>query len=285
MQFSEKFALENSPFFTPSDFRETLDGGQSFRWKEIAKNAFEGVFEDVASRLILEQNGRVSAQILKGADKKTAAKKIAEFLDSGRDYQAITKSHPDPRVRAAAKKFPTLRILRQTPREAIICFICSSSKRIVQIKQCVGYLAEYLGDEIAPGFHALPSFEKIARASDEVLKSCKLGFRAAYLKKTAQKILSDKFDPENLREMPYADAKKYLLTLSGVGEKVADCILLFGAAKFEAFPVDTWISKSMASLYNLKSPKESRAFAAAKFGKNAGYIQQLLFADIRGSNP
>ncbi|MBR6388668.1 MAG: hypothetical protein IKS15_00905 [Opitutales bacterium] len=284
MTFSEKLSLPNSPFFTPADFAETLDGGQSFRWKKIGENAFEGVFEDIAARLILEADGKVSAQILNGADKKSAIKKIEEFLDFGRDYSAITKNHPDPRVRAAAKKFPTLRILRQTPREAIICFICSSSKRIVQIKQCVGYLSEYLGEEIAPGFHALPSFEKIAEAPDEVLKSCKLGFRAAYLKRSAQKILADKFDPENLREMPYAEAKKYLLTLSGIGEKVADCILLFGAAKFEAFPVDTWISKSMASLYSLKSPKDARAFAAAQFGKNAGYIQQLLFADIR-SNP
>ncbi|MBR4597214.1 MAG: hypothetical protein IKO42_02325 [Opitutales bacterium] len=284
MPFSEKFALENSPFFTPSDFRETLDGGQSFRWRQVEKNTFEGVFENVAARLILEGSGKVSAQILKGADKKSAAKKIAEFLDFERDYASIVKSCADPRVKAAAKKFPTLRILRQTPREAIICFICSSSKRIVQIKQCVGLLSKYLGDEIAPNFHALPSFEKIANAPDEVLKSCKLGFRAAYLKRAAQKILADKFDPESLREMPYPEAKKYLLTLSGVGEKVADCILLFGAAKFEAFPVDTWISKSMASLYSLKSPKDARAFASAQFGANAGYIQQLLFADIR-ANP
>lgn len=281
MIFTAPIAIKNSPYFLPSDFNETLDGGQSFRWYKIQENTFEGVFENIVARLILSEDGKVFAQVPKNSDKKKCAKKIAAFLDSERDYTSITKNHTDPKVRAAAKKFPTLRILRQTPHETIICFICSSSKRIVQIKQCVRLLSEKLGDEIAPNFYSLPSFEKIAQAPTEILRECKLGFRANYLKRTAQKIVDDKFDPETLRQMPYIDAKKYLLTLSGIGEKVADCILLFGAAKFEAFPVDTWISKSMASLYNLKTPKDARAFATKKFGANAGYIQQLLFANIR----
>lgn len=284
MNFSVPFEIENSPFFLPSDFKETLDGGQSFRWREVGENAFEGVFEDIAARLLLNGHGKVCAQVPEGFDQKKCAKKIADFLDAERDYAKITKNHKDERVAKAAKRFPTLRILRQTPQEAIICFICSSSKRIVQIKQCVSLLSEKLGDEITPNFHALPNFEKIADAPIEILRDCKLGFRADYLKRTAQKIVSDKFNPESLREMPYQEAKKYLLSLSGVGEKVADCILLFGAAKFEAFPVDTWISKSMAALYDLKTPKDARAFASKQFGANAGYIQQLLFADIR-SNP
>lgn len=284
MNFSAPFEIENSPFFLPSDFKETLDGGQSFRWKEVGENAFEGVFEDIAARLLLNGRGKVCAQVPEGFDQEKCAKKIADFLDAERDYAKITKNHKDERVAKAAKRFPTLRILRQTPQEAIICFICSSSKRIVQIKQCVSLLSEKLGAEIAPNFHALPTFEKIAKAPIEILRDCKLGFRADYLKRTAQKIVSDKFNPESLREMPYQEAKKYLLSLSGVGEKVADCILLFGAAKFEAFPVDTWISKSMAALYDLKTPKDARTFASKQFGANAGYIQQLLFADIR-SNP
>ncbi len=281
MKFCAPFPVENSPFFTPTDFKETLDGGQSFRWNEVEENVFEGVFENIFARLILNTDGEVLAQIPSGQNKKIASQKIADFLDANRSYAAITQNHPDTKVRAAAKSFPTLRILRQTPQEAIICFICSSSKRIIQIKQCVKLLSEKLGDEIAPNHYTLPSFKKIASSPLEILKDCKLGFRASYLHKTAQKIVEDKFDPENLRTMDYQDAKKYLLSLSGVGEKVADCILLFGAAKFEAFPVDTWISKSMASLYNLKTPKDARAFAAKKFGKNAGYIQQLLFANIR----
>ncbi|MBO6102940.1 MAG: hypothetical protein J6P03_06765 [Opitutales bacterium] len=273
--------LKNSPLFTPRDFAETLDGGQSFRWNKIGESAYEGVFENIAARLALAENGLVKASLPKSINADIAAEKIAEFLDYKRDYQKIIASQTDSKALAAAKNFPTLRILRQTPAEAIICFICSSSKRITQIKQCVALLSQNLGDEICEGFRALPSLQKIADAPDETLKACKLGFRAAYLKKTAQKILSDNFDPNSLIETPYPEAKKYLLTLSGIGEKVADCILLFGAAKFEAFPVDTWISKAMANMYGLKSPSHTRAFAAQKFGKYAGYVQQLIFADIR----
>lgn len=273
--------LCGSPFFTARDFREVLDGGQAFRWDRFAENSYEGVFGNIAVRLSLDEDGRVCAALPEGFDEASAHARIADYLDFGRDYGKILKSQADLHVAKAAKRFPTLRILRQNPREAIICFICSSSKRIVQIKQCVRLLAENLGEKITDSHFATPTFEAIAEADDEILKSCKLGFRAAYLKKSARKILADKFDPQELVEMPYEKAKKYLLSLSGVGEKVADCILLFGAAKFEAFPVDTWISKSMAELYGLDNPKSARAFAAQKFGENAGYIQQLLFAKVR----
>lgn len=273
--------LEDSPFFTQRDFAETFDGGQSFRFYETQDSCFEGVFENQVVRVKLGENGKILASFPAQNDFQKSKLALLNFVDFKRDYSQIIASQNDEKVLAAAKEFPTLRILRQSPQEAIICFICSSSKRIVQIKQCVKLLADNLGEPICEGFSQLPSFEKIANASDEVLKSCKLGFRASYLKKTAQKIVNDKFDPESLRQMPYLDAKKYLLTLTGVGEKVADCILLFGAAHFEAFPVDTWISKAMAALYNLKNPKDSRNFASQKFGANAGYIQQILFAKIR----
>ncbi len=273
--------LCNSPFFTERDFRELLDGGQAFRWNRISDNTYEGVFENIAARLSLDSEGKVCAALPEGFDEDSALIRIEDYLDFGRDYEKILKSQTDPHVVEAAKHFPTLRILRQNPREAIICFICSSSKRIVQIKQCVHLLSENLGEKITDSHFATPTFEAIAEADDEILKACKLGFRAAYLKKSARKILADKFEPQELIEMPYEKAKKYLLSLSGVGEKVADCILLFGAAKFEAFPVDTWISKSMAELYGLDNPKSARGFAAEKFGENAGYIQQLLFAKVR----
>lgn len=273
--------LPASPHFTPEDFAETLDGGQSFRWTRIDGGAFEGVFEKTAARLAL-RGGRVFASFPECADAERAMESLGLYLDCGRDYAAIARAQDDPRALKAARMYGTLRILRQSPAEAIMCFICSSSKRIVQIKQCVALLAQLLGEPIpGSGHNALPSFERIAGAPEETLRSCKIGFRAAYLKKTAQKILSDRFEPESLRQMPYAQAKKYLLSLHGVGEKVADCILLFGAAKFEAFPVDTWISKTMAELYSLENPKSAREFAAKRFGPHAGYVQQLLFAAVR----
>lgn len=284
--YSKNFLL-NGIEFTENDFAETLDGGQSFRWNKVEKNTYEGVFEKNFAQISLLENGKV--KLLKGNAKDAHKLKLnlESYLDTQNNYDAIReeilkKSKGDKFLKKSLSHYPALRILRQSPQEAIISFICSSNKRITQIKQCVELLAKTLGEPIGCGRFSLPDFERIAETSEETLRSCKLGFRAAYLKKTAQKISADKFDPESLRQMPYADAKKYLNTLSGVGDKVSDCILLFGAARFESFPVDVWIRRAMDELYSARaSGPELRNFALKKFGQNAGYAQQLIFAAKR----
>ena len=276
--------------FKKSDFCETLDGGQSFTWDnfDADKNkfdaAYEGVFGGRALRVALDKSGNV--HFSSPVDKyEGAGNELFEYLDASTDYAPIRialEKTGDANIRKALKFWPTLRILRQSPAEAIICFICSSSKRIIQIKQCVRFLSEKLGQPAGGGRHALPSFSDIAAAPDDTLRDCKLGFRSAYLKKSALKIISDGFNPDSLREMPYSDAKKYLLSLSGIGDKVADCILLFGAYRLEAFPVDTWIRQAMTNLYSTpQNPDKTREFAAGRFGRYAGFAQQLIFAAIR----
>ncbi len=274
--------------FTKRDFCETLDGGQSFRWYPIDENChiYEGVFCKNRVRLRRESDSSISISLPIKADFKKVCIETLDYLDHSRDYtllrENLLKKSKDPIMQKAFEYYPTLRILRQNPTEALMCFICSSSKRIVQIKQCVKLLADKLGDKIDSQTNSLPSFERIAEAPLQTLLDCKLGFRANYLKKTAIKIIEDKFEPESLREAPYTEAKKYLTSLSGIGEKVADCILLFGAARFEAFPVDTWIIQGMDALYSTgKNPNKIREFANQKFGSHAGFAQQLIFASYR----
>ena len=277
------------PPFTPADFCETLDGGQAFTWNKTeafseSRPEYVGTFGDTAAVLRLSKSGKVECFLPANSPAKKLDE-VSKYLDADRDYGAIRSSlsaTKDPVVKKALEIYPTLRILRQNPSEAIVSFICSSSKRIVQIKQCVALLARNFGAEICGGFHSLPNFEKLAAADIGEIKKCKLGFRAGYLKKSAEKIVADSFDPETLRSAPYRDAKKYLTSLSGIGEKVADCILLFGAAKSEAFPVDTWIRQAMSELYETPDdPEKIREFAAGKFGVHAGYAQQLIFAAKR----
>lgn len=273
--------------FTPNDFAETLDGGQAFRWNGGCENVFDGVFGKNFARIKLLENGRVA--LLEGSSESAAELKnsLENYLDAENNYDEIRseilkKSKGDTYLKKSLTYYPKLRILRQSPQDAIISFICSSNKRISQIKQCVELLAKNLGEPIACGKFSLPSFERIAECDDEILLSCKLGFRAKYLKNTARKIVDDKFEPESLRQMPYAKAKEYLTTLSGIGDKVSDCILLFGAARFEAFPVDVWIRRAMEELYSARGTgAEMRSFALKKFGSNAGYAQQLIFAAKR----
>ena len=247
-----------------------------------------GVFGRYAVRARLAKNGTVEVSFPRGADSKKYTAAIKNYFDCTRDYSALRGKLnllQDPHLCRALEAYPTLRILRQPASEAVVSFICSSSKRIVQIKQCVELLAQRLGEKIADGIFALPTFDAIAAAPIEEISACKLGFRADYLKRAAQKIVLDKFEAESLRDMPYREAKKYLLSLRGVGEKIADCILLFGAARFQAFPVDTWIRQAMTKLYSTpNSPDAIRDFAARKFAGNAGFAQQLIFANIRNSS-
>ena len=281
-------------FFEPEDFRETLDGGQAFTWNRSESDTdgepeYIGFFSSCAARLKLDRTGRVWASFPASLNPGDSMRSLEEYFDLATDYARIREeleSTGDKHIVRALNRYPTLRILRQNPEETIVSFICSSSKRIVQIKQCVKLLAEKLGDAIDSEANALPSFERIAEAPLSILRECKLGFRAAYLKNTALKISADKFDANSLRKMPYPEAKKYLVSLPGIGEKVADCILLFGAARFEAFPVDTWIKQGMDSLYGTGSnPDAIRKFAKNKFGKYAGFAQQLIFAAYRnGAN-
>ena len=275
-------------FFKLGDFRETLDGGQAFTWIELNSSKYsaeyEGVFYNRTLRVAIDENGEV--YISTPSDSPAGAlADFVEYIDAQRDYTPLRTTlakTKDSNMLRALDVLPTLRILRQSPQEAIICFICSSSKRIVQIKQCVALLSERLGRYAGGGRYALPNFADIANADISILRECKLGFRADYLKKAAEKIISDKFNPMSLRELPYPDAKNYLCSLSGIGDKVADCILLFGASRFEAFPIDTWIRQAMTNLYGTSSnPVDIRNFALKKFGNNAGFAQQLIFSAIR----
>ena len=171
--------------FEEKDFRETLDGGQAFTWRELDASplgfaaAYEGVFRKTALRAAVDGRGNVHICAPSDAP-EGAAEKFLEYIDAKTDYAPIREAlikTGDANIAKALKIWPTLRILRQSPAEAIVCFICSSSKRIVQIKQCVALLSEKLGEYAGGGRHAPPSFEAIAAAPVETLRECKLGFR------------------------------------------------------------------------------------------------------------
>jgi len=277
-----EFQTLDSVYFTPTDFAETLDGGQAFGWyrDDENENAYTGLFDSNLFKLRLNDSGNVEFAHASKKHKIIIAS-LKKYLDIERDYDILRKKLfkiRDTHLNKELHSRPTLRILNQPINETIIAFICSSSKRIVQIKQCLWLLRKNLGSHIAGDFYSLPTFEKIANAPLEKILDCKLGFRAKYLQQSAQKILNDSFDLNNLSSMPYLEAKKYLTGLSGIGDKIADCILLFGAQRFEAFPVDTWIIKSCEKLYGISNPNQIRTFAKNHFGEYAGYAQQLLFA-------
>jgi N-glycosylase/DNA lyase len=267
---------------SPAVLAEVLDGGQAFRWSRTPDGVWQGVWSDCVVRLRpAEPEGLLwsAPQALAG----TVAPKLPQYFTAAVNFAQLADGLPwrsDPHLTRCLAAFRGLRLLRQPLGETLLGFLCSATKQIVQIRQMVELLAQRHGREIVSGIHRLPTWGELAAVSEDDLRACLLGFRARYVKQTAQ-FLADRTDwLEPIERLPYAEAKERLRELPGVGEKVADCVLLFGAARLEAFPVDVWIIKAMAKRYGLEgwTPQQIAHFGRVHFGPNAGLAQQYLFA-------
>lgn len=204
----------------------------------------------------------------------------------------------DNNVQNALQRFEGLRIVRQVPWECLISFICATYKNIAAIELMLSKLSVKFGEKkVFDGFdfYTFPSVKKLAFANENGLQECGLGYRAKYLQKTAQKIHEEKINLEDFKNLPYLEARKKLLEFSGVGLKVADCVLLFSLGKLEAFPVDVWVKRVILNHYANQLPElfikklqshdsltngeyiKIGDFARTYFGAYAGYAQEYLY--------
>jgi N-glycosylase/DNA lyase len=270
---------------SPAVLAETLDGGQAFRWVRagdpLAPEVWTGIWSECVVQLCLRDGRLLWRAPLDG--RARAAGELSRYLGDDTDWSARTDSLPwrsDPHLTECLRAFRGLRLLRQPFGETLLGFLCSATKQIVQIKQMLALLAERHGAEIAPGFHRLPTWAEVAAIPEAELRQCRLGFRARFIHATARFLADRPGWADETERMPYAAAKARLAELPGVGEKVADCVLLFGAGRLEAFPVDTWVLKSLARRYELHGwkPAHLAQFGRAHFGPMAGLAQQYLFA-------
>ncbi|MEM2920887.1 MAG: DNA glycosylase, partial [Candidatus Bathyarchaeia archaeon] len=209
--------------------------------------------------------------------------------DLGEMYFEIGR---DTYIREAIQAHKGLRLVRQDPWECLASYICSSFNNRAKIRRIVSRLCERFGEEIGCGVQrrSFPTAQTISRLSCSDLASCGLGFRARYLRESAEAVAHGWIRLHDLAEATYGEAKMELMRLPGVGEKVADCVCLFALDKLEAFPVDVWIHRIVASRYGeyLKTPsnspltpqkyREISSFGRRYFGKYAGYAQQYLYA-------
>lgn len=267
-----------------SDFNleHTLECGQAFRWEKLG-DSYIGVIGGALVKVAFD--GR---RLAIEASSPVNEKKIADYFGLNEDLSRIYKEiGKDPNIRKAIKKFHGLRILNQDRWECLASFILSSYTNIPRIKKMIAGLSKRFGRRLLlDGIvgYSFPAAEKIAKADMKSLAGLGLGFRAAYIKDTAQKIASKKFDLDELEDLNYDAAKRRLTSLRGVGEKVADCALLFSFRKHEAFPVDVWIKRGVERLYfggKTMAPKKAAAFARERFGQYAGYAQEYLYHYLR----
>jgi len=274
--------------------KDTLECGQVFRWK-VHHDAYYGFIParpehhgagGSTCAVKVTQDGS-PLLIIETADSRLTPEAVTRYFALDVDLARILDSiDADALVHDAITRFRGLRILRQDPWECLASFICSSYNNITRIQGMIERLCLAFGAPAAfNGFRgsSFPTPEAIARASERRLRELGLGFRASYLKATARLIAEGKLPLETLKRTDYQVARSSLLSCEGVGDKVADCVALFGLEKYEAFPVDLWIERAMRYYFRQKplTPRRIHDFAWRHFGRFAGYAQQYLYHYVR----
>jgi N-glycosylase/DNA lyase len=278
-------------FFPVSDYdlAATLASGQAFRWRE-RDGWWEGVVAGRWVHLRQTSEGILAETTADEMVQNQEWKWLAHYLQTEVDLPAVLASFPDDEpMRAATAYCRGLRLLRQDPWECLASFILSSTKQIVQIQQIVALLCERFGEALpVPSGHepvfSFPSAQRLAACAEADLRDCKMGFRAPNLLRTAQMISAGEVNLAQLHTLSVEQAREELLKFPGVGNKIANCVLLFAYGFQQAFPVDVWVMKALRELYFPKrrvNPKRLERFVTTHFGVNAGYAQQYLFHYMR----
>jgi len=264
----------------PYHLMRTLSCGQAFRWRLDG----EGASGIVGGRTVrLEQ--RRGAIAVDGPEGDGLPGAVVHYLGLDEPLRSIERELSRDRILARIlPQTSGIAILRQDPWECLASFIVSAFNNIPKIEMTIGRLSERFGDGLPGGGYAFPSPAALAVAREGALRDCILGYRAPYVRSVARLVNSGAFDLGAAFALSYDEAKRMLLDLRGVGEKVADCVLLFAYGKGEAFPVDVWVKRAVERWYfrgEVKTVREVRAFARRRFGDLAGYAQQHLFYHSR----
>jgi N-glycosylase/DNA lyase len=237
-------------------------------------------------RMILEE-GRLYIKNGSIADEQL----WVHYLDLERDYNSIKNTlSEDEILKTSISHGEGIRILNQEPFETTISFIISANNRIPMIKRAVENIAERFGEPVemeGEKYYSFPTPSQLSKATQEDLKACGCGFRAPYIVSTTVRIVSGEISLEVIKALGTDEAQKELMGLSGIGPKVADCILLFSMEKHDAFPVDVWVKRVMQYFYLAPdvSLKKIRDFGRSQFGDLAGFAQEYLFyyaRDLKG---
>lgn len=277
----QKYIIKNCKSFKVKDIFEC---GQCFRWNEEPDGSYTGIFGHNVLN-VKEEKDIVITGICDGNIEDICK----NYFDLDRNYEEIkeTLSLIDDNMKESIKYGEGIRILNQDLWEMIISFIISANNNIPRIKGIIERMSAKYGQEIkfrGTSYYTFPTIDELSQASVKDLKDLGLGFRDRYVYETTKKIKEGKINLENLKQEPTNEVRKQLLTLTGVGPKVADCIMLFSTLKrFDVFPVDVWVRRVMNDLYmhnedeTKVNKKQIQEIARDKFGALEGIAQQYLF--------
>lgn len=278
----QSYILENANSF---NLRDIFECGQCFRWNKEDDESYTGVIENN----VLNVKNIENKIIFKGICNGNIQEIVTNYFDLNRDYTKIKNelSKIDDYMKNSIKYGEGIRILNQDLWETIISFIISANNNIPRIKGIIERLSKKYGKEIiwnGKKYYTFPTPEELRNVSVEEYRKLGLGFRDIRVYETTKMILNKEVDLKKLFNEDTETVREELLKLSGVGPKVADCILLFSTLKrFEVFPIDVWVRRVMNDLYiknedeKKVSKKQILEIADKKYGNLAGIAQQYLF--------
>ncbi len=261
------------------NINNSINSGQVFLWEKNGTDWYGINGQDI---LKINENGII----------KSILNSKTNFFRKNDNMQEIIKSiSKDETVKKSVKQYEGLRIFKQDPFQCMISFIISSNSNIQKIKNSLEKISKKFGKKVKiqnKEFFLFPKPEKLANASIEEIKKCGVGYRAPFIKQASKMIVLKKINFKYLEKCDYQEAKKNICLIPGVGNKVADCILLFSLNKLEAFPLDTWMIKILEKYYSNQFNIETKTITEKQyqilhekivnyFGPYCGYAQQFLF--------
>ena len=273
--------------FSKINLEYSINSGQVFLWEKL-DNTWYGI------------NGLDVISINDSSNQfRTFSKKPTDLFrkkdDSKKIIQSISK---DKVVKSAVKRFNGLRLLRQDPFQCYISFIASSNSNIQKIRFVLQNLCRKFGTKIKfedKEFYLFPEPDILAKAEKNDLLKCGLGYRTKAVKEGATAVVSGRIDFNYLKKTNYQLAKESLVKVFGIGNKIADCIMLFSLDKLDSFPLDRWMLRVLQKYYSDKFPMKNKTITektyqelhneiVEHFGPYAGYSQQFLFKMERDLN-
>lgn len=272
-----KIIITEQADFEPSHIFEC---GQAFRWEKEVDNSYTVI----ANNKVINVAKNNDMIVINNTTIEDFHNIWSDYFDMQTNYNNIKKQLANDDIMKQATEFGHgIRILNQDEFETMISFIISANNRIPMIKKVIENLSitfgDYIGEYNNKKYYSFPTAEQLACASVEKISDCKAGFRSERIKQAAQRVILERDTVYDLKNRTYDEGFEYLKSYNGIGDKVANCILLFSMKQFKTFPVDVWVRRVMQALYVPQTAKdiEIRKFAEDKFKDMSGYAQQYLF--------
>ena len=256
------------------DLKSTITCGQIFRYEEELDNSYTVILSDRVINISQKDD-----YIYFTSNKEDNLREIIiNYLDLDFDYLSINKELilNNPELKDIINYSSGLKMINEPKLEVIISYILSQNNRVPQIKKALDNISKESGEEVIfnnKKYYLFPSIDNLRKLSIEDFRRLKCGFRDKYL----YDFIHSDFDIDSLSNVTSKEALDTLISMKGIGEKVASCILLFGFHRFDVFPIDTWVKKYMKDEYNIESVKDIRKFCEERYKSYSGLVIQYMF--------